>query len=588
MSPAVLRFTLCLILTYFGTCYPNADASTLSLHGSKNTINLQEETLSALQVMLGVYRAQYAPADWKYKFTQWNLDNEYQKAIKEVGNAQKSGTLTLQKSRDILKNFIYSMRDYHVSIRFFSTGTASLPFSVRSAEGRVFIAYIDRNKLSPISFPFNLGDELLEFEGRPVKDILKELEAEFVANVPETDQSMAENRLTQRRATQGSLVPQGLVRLKIQPKNASTPRTLQIAWETTQESVTFKSSAPSLRQSRSFKTRDGIIDPNLWIMLGGDHVNQDLSSFEDLNPFTTGTKRSFLPALGEKIWETDSSNSFDAYIYRTANRKMIGVIRIPTYSLPAAADYQKAVRDFSDIINHFEKHTDALFIDQLNNPGGSVFYLYTLASMLSPQSLRTPKHRMALIPQDIQNSVTNLKILNSVTDDESAQRVLGVNLHGYPVTFQTAQKVKAYYEFYLSQWNAGKTLTDPYHISGADELTPYPKGQYTKPITVLVNELCFSGGDFFPAILQDNKRATIIGVRTSGAGGYVRDVQWANLLGIERFRVTASLAERVDLSPIENLGVTPDVQIPLSAFDMQNNFLLYRQNIKAVVESSVK
>lgn len=574
-----------------------AQSSEARTKSSRLQSDFRGQVIDTLHLMRSVYEAQYAPSEWKRKFTQWDLQSTYETALSE---ARKIAPGDAAAARNVLKNFVYSMRDYHVSIRFFGTGSAQLPFSVRSAEGKVFIAFIDRRKLPTSVFPFEVGDELIAMGGEPVQKLITELQSEFIENVALTDRSMAENRLTHRRATQGSSIPTGPITVTILSKGAPSPRTVQLAWEVSPEAVrlqtpsrpsthSVQTSSSRARASSTAEPRMLFESPNQQIsfadqfqMVGGFEPQ---ASLNDPNPFLTGTKKSFLPALGTKIWEAEATNSFDAYMYRTEDRKVIGVVRIPSYSLSSVEEYRKAVADFSKIINLFQAATDALVIDQLNNPGGSVFYLYTLASMLSNQALQTPKHRMALIPSDIQTAHQSLQQLAAITDDEGAKKLLGVDLHGYPVNFQVAQMVRAYYQFYIDEWARGKTLTAPYHIFGADQLNPYPHGHYQKPIAVLVNELCFSGGDFFPAILQDNKRAKIIGVRTSGAGGYVRDIQWPNFLGVDRFRVTASLAERVDLNPIENLGVTPDFVLPLTAEDLQNRFEPYRKSVKQIVES---
>ena len=165
------------------------------------------------------------------------------------------------------------------------------------------------------------------------------------------------------------------------------------------------------------------------------------------------------------------------------------------------------------------------------------------------------------------------------------------NAGGYPITGKFMQLMVRSAQFILQQFNAGRRFTDLIHISGVDDIDPAPKAEerYTKPILLLTNALDFSGGDFFPAIMQDNKRATIMGVRTAGAGGIVRSFS-VNQFGIDHLSATGSLAERPNGQPIENLGVTPDVPYEITARDYRMGFGEYRYNIlktlKKMLESA--
>jgi hypothetical protein len=90
---------------------------------------------------------------------------------------------------------------------------------------------------------------------------------------------------------------------------------------------------------------------------------------------------------------------------------------------------------------------------------------------------------------------------------------------------------------------------------------------YSKPLMVLVDEFSASGGDYFPAVIQDNQRGPIFGMRTMGAGGSVSGWNVGNYS--EGFTtITASLMNRKEpvvtqeypTAPfLENIGVRPDI-----------------------------
>ena len=300
------------------------------------------------------------------------------------------------------------------------------------------------------------------------------------------------------------------------------------------------------------------------------------------NPYDLGGKKSFTPALGTQVWKSADGDIFDAYVYKEAGSKLVGYIRIPQYEVDS---YPKAVAEFARDIALFESTTDSLIIDQVNNPGGSVFYLYTLASMLATQPLQTALHRMSITQADVQAALTQIQQLASVQTDADAQKLITPDqTDGFPVGDEFARFTLDYDRFIVNEWNQGRKLTDPFWIGGVNQINPADT-HYSKPILLLINHLDFSGGDFFPALMQDNKRVTIMGSRTSGAGGYVNDVPVPNNVGINAFRCTESIAERVNLNPIENLGITPDVPYEMTENDFANNYADYTKAVKAEIVS---
>ncbi|HBB67746.1 MAG TPA: protease-like activity factor CPAF [Elusimicrobia bacterium] len=543
--------------------------------GSRNQQDLRQMMLKNLDFIENMIRVQYAPAGWKKEQYNWDLDAEMQKARNSVA----AGNITVEEYHKIVKRLLSSTRDYHVNVQFTRTEAASLPFAVMEADGRYLITWVNRAKLPLSSFPFKAGDELVAMDGKPAASIIQELKSQLGESSALTDSALASMYLTRRRAGAAMNVTQGPVILTVKPAGSESTTTRQLIWDYTPEQILYKTG------SKSPAKRKPLPIPLAWLDDASWHGADGLQAAGG-DPFKIGARESFVPALGELTWESAADAIFRAYIYRSpVNGKLIGYIRIPSYS---PDDTDAAVAEFAAVMTKFNAGTDGLVIDEVNNPGGSVFYLYTLVSMLTDQVMATPRHQIALTQDDLVNALEYLKLEPQVKTDEDAKKVLGDSLSGYPVSYEVFRHMIEFSRFVIKQWNSGKRFTDLTYLHGVDYINPSNVVQYKKPVMVLVNELDFSGGDFFPAILQDNKRAVIFGTRTSGAGGVVKSITYPNQLGISGFSLTGSIARRVDGNPIENLGITPDVTYARTAADLQNGFKDYAAAVNNTMAGLLK
>ncbi len=246
--------------------------------------------------------------------------------------------------------------------------------------------------------------------------------------------------------------------------------------------------------------------------------------------------------------------------------------------------------EFKALIKKFQASTDALVIDEVNNPGGSIFYVYALQSLLEPNTSFAPPHQIALSPADIQEASDSLKLLSTIKNDKDAQKIISTgqaDIDGYPINYEFAQFSVTYFRNILAEWNAGHTLTKPMYLWGVDRINQDHDGAYTKPILVLVNSLCFSGGDFFPVDVARQQARDDLWNSHFWCGGRIMN-QVPSRLGMEEFSVTGSIAWRIGNKPIENLGVTPDVKYDLTPDDLMNGLDGYKKAVNAAVADLLK
>lgn len=565
------------------------------LYGGQNKTAMLQD----ISTIKGVFDIKYAPIDWKKENDNWDLENEYQKALAAVSSDKE---FSLKEFQQLIRKFMYSSMDHHVGILFYSTEKASLPFRVRTADQHTYVDWIDPIKLSKDVYALRVGDEILEFDGKPIAQVLEGLHDLRSKNSnPLTEIALTDANLTKRKGEVGDTVPKGPMTVTFRSHADGKIKTNQFMWEYFPELI----KAPSnLMQTTSFfipeeKEKKSKLDSkyslfNEVLAVASDRGKDDGS---------LGSRISFVPTLGKVTWvwngkledekeEEGSKHSspapesnypmWNAYIYENEEGRSIGYIRIPHYM-----GESEDIVLFGKIIGYMEKQTEALVVDQVNNFGGRVNFLYDLASMLTPDYMKTPKHSIKITQEDVYDAVGMVDYIDMLLSKSS-------NLHEVlkflgqedeDIDYQKLLFMKYFYQFITEEWNAGRDFTLPTYIDGVDIINPHPSAHYSKPILILVNELDFSCGDFLPAILQDNKRATVFGTQTSGAGGFIKTTSFPNKHGIMKIGYTASLAERETQKKIESLGVSPDIEYKITGSDIQNRYVNYGIKVNEVIAS---
>jgi C-terminal processing protease CtpA/Prc len=284
--------------------------------------------------------------------------------------------------------------------------------------------------------------------------------------------------------------------------------------------------------------------------------------------------------LGKVIWQAPEDNHFHAYIFKTKDGRKNGFLRIAAYDSGS-----KENKQYAEIIAKFKAEgIKALVIDQTHNPGGSVFDLYKKVSHLSGNVMKAPRHNLVIDEGDAKWAADLLlKIMRASGAQEAAPKAddgkdadEDEGWSGYPVTEKFMVLMVQFAQFIIKQLGAGKRFTDLTHLWGVDDIDPAPNEEERLPddveILLLTDALDFSGGDFFPAIMKDNERATLMGVRTAGAGGAVKPYSIPNQFGIAGLNATWTIAQRTIGQPIENLGITPHVDYKLTQRDFRTGF----------------
>lgn len=533
---------------------------------------LTESQRSAdLNQLTAFYAKNYAPYEWKRDLFGVDLLrlNEWFQAI------HKANDLDFQ---EVLIDYVTSLNDAHVGVWFPSNFQAVLPLRFDIYDGRILIDSIDRAALPLAQFPFGIGDELMAFDGVPVRDAIAALRKYANVGVPHITDRFAADSLSFRSQAFLPHAPDlgDTAALRIRLNSSGVENTWLVPWfksgtamtsqgpvpspgrqpyrltsATPAAAITEPSEMPAPPASSRYRRADtGVADDTLPAYMEPLRplLNASIAREpEGVLGFGAKTPTYTMPPGFVRRRGGPSSDFFLTGTFPAGGRT-VGFIRIPSFAPPSTS---VALQQLDQEIAFFNANTDGLVIDVMRNPGGNILFCESILQRLMPAPFRT-------LGFEIRATATWLVAFANSAD--------AAQLSNAPP--QVIENLRNNYQEILRAYNEQRGRSAPVSLNSTGSLTLNPAAvRYAKPLLVLIDEWSASAGDMFAAIVQDNQRGPLFGMRTMGAGGSVKTYQ-ATAYTESSFTITVSLANRghviqtSDYPPapyIENIGVRPDI-----------------------------
>ena len=543
----------------------------------------RDQRIADLTQLASQYAKNYGPYEWKRDVQGFDL----MRLTPWLQRIQHSDDLDFQEA---LIEYVASLNDAHDLIAFPTTFSAALPLSVDIYDGKVLIDGINRGLLPAVQFPFVIGDELVSFDGRPVMEIIQSFRKYAISANPRSTDRIAASRLVGRsQQTMPHIFELGnTAALGIKLAATGATNTYTIPWIKGGIPVLSQGPLPSpvRGNGRMFLSTDGrdinaglpggaAAAASVFKMTDGGPSDDTLPDYMDpirplLNVSVSKDYYSVIgfgsrfPVYALPAGFTDLNATCATCVNRvgepvfyffasftTPSGVRVGFIRIPSMSPPSTAI---ALAQLDRAMALFNASTDALIVDVMRNPGGSVSYVESVAQRLIPTQFNTLGFEIRATGAWLFSFASQL---SSARANPSTPPAILANL-------------EANFNEVLSAFNENRGRTGPVSLNSTGSLQLQPvAGAYTKPILMLTDEFSASGGDMLPAIFQSNNRGPTFGWRSMGAGGSV--VQFSGPAFTESiFRITVSLMNRLqvittpDFPPapyVENIGVRPNIQV---------------------------
>jgi len=516
-----------------------------------------------------VFAKRYAPYEWKLELLKFDLF-EIDPWLKRVRAAADD-----IEYMEICAEYVASLQDTHTSYSAASSLIARLPMFVDIYDGKVLIESYDPFGFTPNTPPVAMGDELVSIDGKPVEQIMDELQRIRRRGSTVATRRAAADLLTWRpQSAYPSAIRVPATAEVVLRKASGEEATYTVLWSRIGVGFDKVGPTPFPRQAGSGDPRQPLFDAlnDMWnwsapsndpLLMGATYDEASgeiiprryLLGYGARNP-VWNPPQGFQQRLGRVAADFHYSGTWESEGLK------LGLIRIPNFSPPATG-----LQEFEREIAFMQQNTDGLVIDVMRNTGGGC-HMLDAARRLIPrpfwffgEEIRATRDR-----------VSNMRLLYELAVLSRADQWIIDTFKGY-----ADQLEQAHFE------NRGRTGPLPACVPAPASSTSTPPSfeqtpaevVYTKPIIFLIDDFSTSAADIFPAMMQDNGRGPLVGTRTNGAGGSVSS--WPLLYSENSVSNTNTLVVRREpvnipgypvTRYIENVGAHAD--IPLDYMTREN------------------
>jgi len=527
-----------------------------------------DQRVQDFQGLAALYAKRYAPYEWKRDALGFDL-YDVSPWLDRVRRAKDD-----LEYYEIALQYVANLQDTHSAYRVPSNFVADLGFTEDIYDGKVIIDSINRTRLPTADFPFQVGDELVSVDGKTVEEWIASFSTFRKWGSPLSTRRSAADLITFRtQSTVPRTVELSDTAFVVIRRASGNVETFTIPWTKTGTPLTKVGPVPSPKYlvQNSAQGNDvpdylvPLVEMRNWSLATGEPILLGATTSEETgetlprryltgigsrNPvFRAGLPLSFVQRLGSASADFHFSGVYEAQGHK------IGFLRVPSFG---PLNLAGAMQELETEIAFFQQNADGLVIDIMRNPGGGC-YMADLAAHLIP-------HDFYFFGEEIRVTRDRIQSLQVALDAAMRARADQWIIDTYRGYLDAV--TKAYAE------NRGLSGPVPACNQFRSQLPPsdvqLPASiVYTKPLIILVDEFSISAADIFPAMMQDNGRGVVVGMRTSGGGGSVSG--WpagffseatatnTNTLVVRNHSITTD--EYPAAAYVENIGTRPDIRL---------------------------